>query len=173
MLLKIRKILHLSQLFKTKHFFYSLLATFVAMGVSYAISGISPINEINNPGFSLINFTSLSIMSVSGGIMWVLFILVLWGDLTKFVRSEKYFAIGIMPFFITNILRTFSEIYLPTESFLISSFSLAAFFLFLAVIPLLYAPETLPEKKMELRRLRNFADEAKRIREKYENKNLA
>ena len=42
------------------------------------------------------------------------------------------------------------------------AFSLAAFFLFVAVLPLWIAPETLPEKKMELRRLRNFADEAKK-----------
>jgi MFS family permease len=148
-----------------------LIVTFVAMGVSYAISGFIPTNEIVQ-GLSLINFTSLSILSFSGGVMWVLFILVLWGDLTKFVKSEKYFAIGIMPFFVTNILRVFAE-KIILDVVLTSVFSLAAFFLFIAVVPLLYAPETLPEKKIELRRLKSFADEAKRIREKYENKNLA
>jgi hypothetical protein len=47
---------------------------------------------------------------------------------------------------------------------------LASFFLFVAVLPLIYAPETLPEKKMELRRLRSFAEEARKAKEKYERK---
>jgi len=51
-----------------------------------------------------------------------------------------------------------------------TAFSLASFFLFMAVLPLLYAPETLPEKKIELRRLRKFADDAKKAKEKYERK---
>jgi hypothetical protein len=46
----------------------------------------------------------------------------------------------------------------------------AAFFLFIAVFPLLYASETLPEKKIELRRLRSFAEEAQKARDKYERK---
>jgi hypothetical protein len=51
-----------------------------------------------------------------------------------------------------------------------AAFSVAAFFLFLAVLPLISAPETLPEKKMELRRLRSFAEEAQKAKEKYERK---
>ena len=46
---------------------------------------------------------------------------------------------------------------------LTAAFSLASFFLFVAVMPLVFAPETLPEKKMELRRLRKFVDDAKKI----------
>ena len=49
-------------------------------------------------------------------------------------------------------------------------FGKEAWFLFVAVIPLVFAPETLPEKKMELRRLRSFAEEAKRAKEKFERK---
>ncbi|PVX24936.1 MAG: hypothetical protein CW716_09090, partial [Candidatus Bathyarchaeum sp.] len=51
-----------------------------------------------------------------------------------------------------------------------TAFSLAAFFLFVAVMPLVFAPETLPEKKMELRRLRSFAEEAQKAKENYERK---
>ena len=50
------------------------------------------------------------------------------------------------------------------------AFSLASFFLFVAVMPLVFAPETLPEKKIELRRLKKFADEATRIKEEFEKK---
>ena len=49
-------------------------------------------------------------------------------------------------------------------------FSFASFFIFVAVLPVMFAPETLPEKKMELRRLRKFADEAKKAKEKYDRK---
>jgi len=51
-----------------------------------------------------------------------------------------------------------------------SAFSLASFFLFLAVLPLLYAPETLPEKKIELRRLRKYVETAKKFQRKYAEK---
>jgi len=47
-------------------------------------------------------------------------------------------------------------------------FSFAAFFLFLAVIPLMYAPETLPEKLIRQKELRRYVEKAKKIREKYE-----
>jgi len=46
-------------------------------------------------------------------------------------------------------------------------FSLTAFFLFLAVLPLMYAPETLPEKKIRERELRQYVEKAKKIKEKH------
>ena len=54
---------------------------------------------------------------------------------------------------------------LPSES-AYTAFSLAAFFLFLAVVPLMYAPETLPEKKMKERQLKQYIEKAKKIKEK-------
>lgn len=43
------------------------------------------------------------------------------------------------------------------------AFSLASLFLFLSVVPLLIAPETLPEKVIEQRRMRSYIDRAKRL----------
>jgi len=37
----------------------------------------------------------------------------------------------------------------------------------LAVIPLMYAPETLPEKKIRERELKGYIDKAKKVKEKY------
>jgi hypothetical protein len=48
-----------------------------------------------------------------------------------------------------------------------AAFSIAGFFLFLAVLPLMYAPETLPERKIRLRQLRSYVEAAKKVREKY------
>jgi len=79
---------------------------------------------------------------------------------------EKYYVIGEIPFFLTDIMQTLSAplvMLIPAAS----AFSLASFFLFLAVFPLLYAPETLPEKKIELRRLRKYVEAAKKVKEKY------
>jgi hypothetical protein len=39
-------------------------------------------------------------------------------------------------------------------------------------LPLLYAPETLPEKKIELRRLRKYVEGAKKVKEKHEGKSV-
>jgi hypothetical protein len=48
-----------------------------------------------------------------------------------------------------------------------TAFSLASFFLFVAVLPLMYAPETLPEKKIKDRELRDYLEKAKRTKDKY------
>jgi hypothetical protein len=102
-----------------------------------------------------------------------MFVLILWGDLSRSGSREKYYAIGSIPFFLGNIIPNFlTESFIENNIELTFAFSLASFFLFVAVMPLVFAPETLPEKKMELRRLRKFADDAKKIREKYENKVL-
>jgi hypothetical protein len=80
---------------------------------------------------------------------------------------EKYYALGSVPFFLSYIIPYFVD--LPSND-LGAAFSVAAFFLFVAILPLISAPETLPEKKMELRRLRNFAEEAQKAKEKYDRK---
>ena len=49
-------------------------------------------------------------------------------------------------------------------------FSFAAFFLFLAVLPLVYAPETLPEKTMKARELKNYIEKAQKEAEKAQRK---
>ena len=111
-------------------------------------------------GFSLFAFFSLS------------FILILWGDLSQHGSKVKYYTLGAIPFYLSGIIP-----HVIPETVIndiagnpASAFSLASFFLFAAVMPLVFAPETLPEKKIELRRLKKFADEATKIREKYENK---
>jgi hypothetical protein len=103
------------------------------------------------------------------GIFYLTFVLILWGDLSQRGSKEKYYTLGSVPFFISYIIPHFFEF--GTEELTAGFyFSVAAFFLFLAMLPLIYAPETLPEKKMELRRLRSFAEEAQKAKEKYERK---
>lgn len=140
-----------------------IMSGFVIFGIGYALIGIDPGNLISRYFF-------ITIESISGGILAVAFILIIWGDLSEFSSREKYYAIGLIPLFLTLIIQLFSGPFfrsIGNES----AFSLASFFLFMALLPLWLAPETLPEKNIELRRLKSFAEEARKAREKFENSN--
>jgi hypothetical protein len=129
---------------------------FILLGIGTATLGIST--------------TSLPILYLNAildgtawGFLLVLFILTLWGDLSIGESSEKYYALGVMPFFISKFLdltvgSSLSAI-LGNSSAL---FSFGSFFLFLAVLPLIYAPETLPEKVMKDRDLKSYIEKAQK-----------
>jgi hypothetical protein len=136
---------------------------FVILGLAYAVIGIAP------P--SLYSWYVYMIMDAIGaGILWVNFILVLWGDLALHDAKEKYYLVGSMPFFITDIVRFLMPVVLTIEErtrLAYAMLSIASFFLFLAVIPLFYAPETLPEKEIKERELKGYIEKAKKIKEKH------
>jgi hypothetical protein len=83
------------------------------------------------------------------------------------VSSDKYYALGVTPFFISKYLQftigTDIANAIPNSAI----FSFAALFLFLAVLPLVYAPETLPEKTMRDRELKIYIEKAEKIKQKY------
>ena len=140
-----------------------VLSGFVALGAAYAILGFGPLSDISWYLYFVVD-------GAAWGIFYLTFVLILWGDLSQSGSREKYYALGSVPFFISYIVPQFVPVSFLKELSLYAAFSLAAFFLFVAVMPLVFAPETLPEKKMELRRLRSFAEDAKKIKEKYEEK---
>jgi MFS family permease len=135
-----------------------LISGFVSLGIAYATIGLLPHIWISWLLFFVIEGIAL-------GSLWVLFMLVLWGDLSP-NGSGKFYAIGETPFFVTEMLYLFLTPYLVLIE-ATSAFSLAAFFLFLAVVPLLYAPETLPERKIRERELKIYIDRAKKVKQKY------
>jgi len=135
-----------------------LIFGFVSLGIAYSIIGLLPQLWIS---WSL--YFVLDGMAI--GSLWVLFVVVLWGDMSR-NGTEKLYAIGETPFFLVEVFYLLLTPYLallPQGS----SFSLAAFFLFLAVLPLIFAPETLPEKKIRERELKDYIDRAKKVKEKY------
>ena len=135
---------------------------FVALGLAYAIVGIAPMLR-----FSW--YVYLVGDGIAGGAFLAIFILTLWGDLAQPGAQEKYYVIGNLPFYIAAFVPLFLDSYVrsvPPSA----SFSLASFFLFISVLPLLYATETLPEKKIELRRLKGYIEQAKKLGEKYAKK---
>lgn len=135
-----------------------LLFGFASLGVAYATIGL----------LSQVWFSWLFYFAVDGialGLLWVLFLIVLWGDMSE-RNSVKFYAVGEAPFFLTRI---FSAVLAPYVVLIpeTGAFSLAAFFLFIAVIPLIYVPETLPEKKLKDRELKMYVDRAMKIKEKH------
>ncbi|MEM3725791.1 MAG: MFS transporter [Candidatus Bathyarchaeia archaeon] len=132
---------------------------YVLLGTGYATLSIFPENYI-----------SISIYAFFDGIAWGLFALiffaVIWGDLANNKVKDKYYLLGTLPFLLSSYI---SVIVAPFAKLIdiSTSFSLASFFLFLAVVPLMYAPETLPERKLREKELRGYIEKAKKIREKF------
>jgi len=135
---------------------------YVMLGIGYAVLGLFP-----NILFS--RYFYIAMDGVAWGIFALMFFLIIWGELAGNRVKEKYYFLGVLPFLISS----YAEVVVAPYVGLIpasASFSLASFFLFLAVLPLMYAPETLPEKKMEIRRLKGYIEQAKKFTEKYTKK---
>jgi MFS family permease len=128
---------------------------FVLLGLGTAALGISAKDQV------IIYFNSV-VDGIAWGLLLVLFILTIWGDLSQDSPSDKYYAIGVAPFFVSKFLDLAINTNNINDTLQGDSalFSFGAFFLFLAVLPLVYAPETLPEKLMKDRDLRSYAEKA-------------
>ena len=133
---------------------------FVSLGLTYALVGF-----LSN--ISWLWYVFGIIDGITWGLFIVIFILTIWGDISVGESKEGGYVIGVLPLFFGSILREALRRYLKLVP-VYTSFSFASFFLFLAVIPLIYAPETLPEKVIRRKELRKYVEKAKKIREKYE-----
>ena len=89
----------------------------------------------------------------------------LWGDLAEEGRKEKYYLIGGLPYLLAGFLTVMIEPYV-TIKLAPMSFSLPSFFLFVAVLPLIYALETLPEKALKDRDLKSYLEKAQKLAQK-------
>jgi MFS family permease len=131
---------------------------FVVLGLGYAVLGLSP----NSP---LSWYFHTAVDGVAWGLLLVVFVTTVWGDLSHEATSDKYYAVGVLPFFVSRFLQVVLadqlESIIPENAYAV--FSFAAFFLFLAVLPLVYAPETLPEKVMKERELKTYLEKAQKI----------
>lgn len=133
---------------------------FATLGLGYAAIGLLPNLIVSWYLFAVVD-------GISAGIFMMLFVAVLWGDFSESGLRERYYAIGSIPFFASGIVRSLSMEYVALVP-VYASFSLASFFLFLAVLSLAFAPETLPEKEMEKKRLEKYLRDAEKVKRKYE-----
>jgi len=133
---------------------------FVMLGLGYAMLSIFPENIASWYFYTCVD-------GVAWGIFYAAFFATIWGDLAHGSPSDKYYAIGGLPYLLSNFLRFIVGRYIAETFAIYTVFSLASFFLFLAVLPLMFAPETLPEKHIKERELKIYIEKAKKIREKY------
>jgi MFS family permease len=141
---------------------------FVSLGVAYAILGISK-DVLGWIPLHVYTFY-FAVDGLALGLLWVLFTIVLWGDLSLARSTEKFYAIGNTPLFLSEIVAVVSASTLLPTSVSVPIFTLAAFFLFLSVVPLFYAEETLSGKIIQERQLKMYTGEALRLKQKVEQK---
>jgi len=104
---------------------------------------------------------------ISWGILYVLFVVTIWGDISHGAPSDKFYALGVSPFFISKMLQLTINSQIVAAIPISAIFSFTALFLFLAVLPLIYAPETLPEKVIKQIELNSYLEHAQKVKEKY------
>jgi MFS family permease len=131
-----------------------VIAGFVMLGIEYA--ALSVFSE------SIIAlYLFLILDGVTWGLFFSVFFMAIWGDLGENYEKEKFYTLGGLPYllasFLSILIKPYVSVISPT-----AAFSFASFFLFLAVIPLMYAPETLPEKTMRDRELKEYIEKAKK-----------
>lgn len=140
-----------------------VIAGFVMLGIEYAIMSMFSGSEL-----ALYVFTLLD--GISWGLLFSVFFTVIWGDLGEHFEKEKFYALGGIPFLLANFLSILIEPHIPDNGLPIL-FTIASFFLFVAVIPLMYAPETLPEKAIKDRDLKSYIEKAQKEALKGEKQN--
>jgi MFS family permease len=136
-----------------------VIAGFVMLGIEYAA-----LSAFSNSPATLYLFLILD--GVTWGLLVTVFFTAIWGDLGENYEKEKYYVLGGLPYLLANFLPILIKPYANAIS-TTAAFSFASFFLFLAVLPLMYAPETLPEKKIKERELKSYIEKAKKAKEKY------
>jgi MFS family permease len=132
-----------------------IISVLVALGFAYAFLSLSP----------SVSFAQMLFMVVDGiafGILTVSFIFVVWGDMTEEGQGDKIYALGLAPIPIAVGLSTLIGGWL-TGLGVGSAFTLATFFIFLAIPLILFAPELLPEKIIKKEDFKKYAEKVKKI----------
>jgi hypothetical protein len=141
------------------------VAGFAFLGIGYGVLG-----------FSAGNIFGWWFYTVIDGIAWgcfvMIFIFALWGDLSEGRNGGKIYAIGVMPYLFSSFMRFSIGSTLGDAIGNYSTiFSFASFFLFMAVLPLVFAPETMSEQIIKNNDLKNYVNKAKKQVSKVREKN--
>jgi hypothetical protein len=130
-----------------------VIAGFVMLGIEYAA-----MSAFYDSTATLYLFLILD--GITWGLLVSVFFMTVWGDLGENHVKEKYYVLGGLPYLLSSfmfvIIKPYASVIPET-----AAFSFASFFLFLAVLPLMYAPETLPEKILKEREMKNYIEKAK------------
>ncbi len=135
------------------------VAGFVLLGVGYASLGLFSEHTAGCWFYVIVD-------GIAWGAFYTIFLMTLWGDLADGRCSEKYYALGSLPYLFSNFMRMSIGALISDVVAKGAIFSFASLFLFLAVLPLIYAPETLPEKVMKERELKTYLEKAQKEADK-------
>ena len=127
----------------------------VMLGLGYAMLSLFPPSLFVQAFFIIAD-------GIAFGIFTVAFIFVVWGDMSNGERGEKFYALGNITISIAVMFSIFFSPWLKMID-ASSAFSLASFFIFLAIIPIFLAPELLPEKVIKEREIKKYIKEAKKV----------
>jgi MFS family permease len=132
---------------------------FILLGIDYAVFGLFSDTRA-------IWYVYTVLDGIAWGMFAAVFLMTVWGDLAGNNQKERYYVLGGLPYLLASFLSVIVTAFLtfiPAST----AFSLASFFLFVAVLPLMYAPETLSEKRIKEMELKSYLEKAKKIKEKY------
>jgi MFS family permease len=108
----------------------------------------------------LLNLINAALSGISFGFMQVAYATI-FGDYGSNGSIEKVFAIGSSVLFLTMTLDPFSDVFKIQDTGIISTILTIA--VFLSILIIIYAPETLPEDKLRTRKLNEYLKKVKRL----------
>jgi len=133
-----------------------------ALGISYALYGVASSTETY--------LLTQIFLGASWGIIFVNYFMTVIGDFASTGSRERYYAVGGVVLFLNMALQLSSEVFsLAVYPSVVSS--ILSIVLFVAVIPLLYAPETLPRDKIRARKFKKYLKKVKKLVEEEETQN--
>jgi MFS family permease len=142
------------------------VAGFALLGLGYAILGFT------SSEFAIGWWLYTLIDGVTWGIFVTIFLFSIWGDIGEGKRSEKIYAIGLVPYLLSTFIRySIGTALADSIKDFIMVFSFFSFFLFIAVMPLVFAPETMSEQTLKNSELKGYLEKAKKQVEKIQRKN--
>ncbi|MDR0460725.1 MAG: hypothetical protein LBH62_04725 [Nitrososphaerota archaeon] len=132
-----------------------LFIGFVLLGLGYALLGLLSAYPMSLPFYTILDALAWSIFSP-------IFLLTIWGDIADKRGGEKFYVIGVLPYLLSNFLQIILGQYsLISMIDLTTIFTFVCIFLFIAVIPLFLAPETLPVQDVRELDLRKYYEKVK------------
>lgn len=130
----------------------------IALALSLTLNGASTVIAgifSSQAAFSAMFFTS----GLAWGMLFVLYFFVIFGDLSNEENSQKIYAIGLVPYFLSVGIGQIYQPFLPV----IVSLMVTCLALFLAIIPIIVAPELLVSDLKEKRKMANYVKRIKKI----------
>jgi magnesium-transporting ATPase (P-type) len=131
----------------------STLAFSVALyGVSMAFRGF-----IDNGAAFVFSFIG---EGLTWGVFLTLYCFVIWGDLSNTKNTEKIYGLGLLIFYLTAGLGVFN---LFAGIPVVESTLISCIMIFLAIVPIVLAPELLTSDAQEKNRLRKYMETVRKV----------